>query len=104
VSAGNRPKTRHRIRILAVDDNRLSLRMSSEILRREDYEVIACWNSIAATKLLQADTITLAILDYRMPANERLRAGMVLQGRRSTNEGDPFLGRSHSRENGTTTS
>ena len=50
-----------------MDDNRLHLYVNSVILRNEKYDVLACLSPVVAVRILKAERVDLAILDYQMP-------------------------------------
>ena len=58
---------RHTYRILLVDDDVSSLEVLGEVLKRAGYEIFSAENGYEALKIIQGDSIDLAILDYELP-------------------------------------
>ena len=58
---------RHTYRILLVDDDASSLEVLGEVLKRAGYEIFSAENGYEALKIIQGDSIDLAILDYELP-------------------------------------
>ena len=58
---------RHTYRILLVDDDLSSLEVLGEVLKRAGYEIFSAENGYEALKIIQGDSIDLAILDYELP-------------------------------------
>ena len=58
---------RYTYRILLVDDDVSSLEVLGEVLKRAGYEIFSAENGYEALKIIQGDSIDLAILDYELP-------------------------------------
>lgn len=58
---------RYTYRILLVDDDVSSLEVLGEVLKRAGYEIFSAENGYEALKIIQSDSIDLAILDYELP-------------------------------------
>ncbi|MDE0300962.1 MAG: response regulator [Candidatus Poribacteria bacterium] len=54
-------------RILIVDDDNASLEVLSEVLTRANYEIYSASTGYDAAKIIQENTLDMAILDYDLP-------------------------------------
>ena len=72
IDAGNCDCAKQAMRILVVDDDKISLQLVSRILQNFGYEVITASDGTEAWNILQIEAISFVITDWMMPGIDGL--------------------------------
>ncbi len=79
--SGDRPSAPEPMRILVVDDDPPSVKMTAFLLREEGYEVLTAPNGREALRVLEREQLDLVLLDVMMPGLDGFEILKQIRGR-----------------------